>query len=158
MTARCCSPLRLQQQTRNSTFPKLWHTDEDRWRTVYVLILSLQENTNSLANAERVLTLWRAAMLALLSMRSEVRTGRSILTPSSASSPPPSWIHSRAKRVAAAACSSPLPGSDTHSSFSWFIRFYFLLRIRLKCFQSTVEGLTFFEASLKAVTDGEASL
>lgn len=74
-------------------------------------------------------------MLALLSMRSEVRTGRSILTPSSASSPPPSWIHSSAKRVAAAACSSPLPESDTHSSFSWFIQFYFLLGIRLKCFQ-----------------------
>lgn len=82
----------------------------------------------------RVLTLRRAAMLALLSMRSEVRTGRSILKPSSASSPPPSWIHSRAKTVAAAACSSPLPGSGKilfrFVSFSCrVILFYFLLGV-----------------------------
>lgn len=48
-------------------------------------------------------------MLALLSVRMEVKIGRSTLKPSSASSPPPSWIHSRVKTVAAAACSSPPP-------------------------------------------------
>lgn len=52
-------------------------------------------------------------MLALLSIRMEVKMGRSILKPSSASSPPPSWIQSRAKTVAADACSSPLPGGTT---------------------------------------------
>lgn len=109
-----------------------------------------------------LLTLWRDAMLALLSMRSEVRTGRSILKPSSASSPPPSWIHSRANTVAAAACSSPLPGGGKITSFSCRdILLYSLLEKRLKRFcQVCITSrrwescLTFFEASFKAVTDG----
>ncbi|TNN61818.1 hypothetical protein EYF80_027935 [Liparis tanakae] len=42
--------------------------------------------------------------------------GRSILKPSSASSPPPSWMQSRVKTVAAAACSSALPAGEKTQS------------------------------------------
>lgn len=81
------------------------------------------------------LTLCRAVILALLSIRVKVRMGRRILKHSSASSPPPSWIHSRMKRVAAAACSSAPPAGNRKSLFShdWLpaaLRFFFVFSQR----------------------------
>lgn len=84
---------------------------------IFVFHFSCYENQTSITKVLHytrrwLLTLWRAAMLALLSIRMAVRMGRSILKPSSDSSPPPSWIQSRAKTVAAAACSSAPPGGN----------------------------------------------
>lgn len=127
-------------------------------------------------------------MLALLSIRMAVRMGRSILKPSSDSSPPPSWIQSRAKTVAAAACSSAPPGDNRKIVFvcQWLqlllavfqkqelqhlreeknVRIFLWMYIICTCVLNESMGLTveflfhlaFLKTPFQAVADGEASL